>query len=80
MVVQHTECGMLTFTDEELKAQLQADTGLEPPFPLGTFTDLDENVRRTIFRLEANPFLAHTHAVRGFVYDVRTGKLQEIVP
>ncbi len=73
MLIHHTECGMLTFTDDGLKAQVQADTGIRPAFALEAFTDLDEDVRQSIARIQASPLIPHRDSVRGFVYDVRTG-------
>jgi carbonic anhydrase len=77
VLVHHTGCGMLTFRDDEVKAQVLADTGLRPPFALEAFADLEEDVRQSIARVEASPFISHKN-VRGFVYDVATGRLSEI--
>jgi carbonic anhydrase len=79
MLIQHTDCGMLTFKDDDLKAQIEADVGIRPPFSLEAFADLEANVRHSISRLEASPFLPHRNVVRGFVYDVTTGRLREVV-
>ena len=78
MIVQHTDCGMVKFTESELKDAVERDTGTRPPFPLHAFTDLEENVRRSIRKLQESPFLLHRDAVRGFVYDVGTGRLREV--
>ena len=77
-LVQHTDCGMLTLREEELKAQIEEDTGLLPPFALEAFDDLVASVRDSIVRLRASLFLLHTDRVRGFVYDVATGRLKEV--
>ena len=78
ILVYHTECGMLTFKDDDVKAQIQADTGIRPPFALEAFLDPDEDVRQSIARIKASPFIPHKEAVRGFVYDVKTGRLREV--
>ncbi|WP_028707423.1 beta-class carbonic anhydrase [Propionicicella superfundia] len=78
ILIHHTDCGMLTFTDDAFKAQIQADTGIKPPWSAEAFGDLDEDVRQSIARITASPFLLHTDAVRGFVFDVATGALREV--
>lgn len=78
LLVHHTKCGMLTFTDDELADELEADTGVTPSFPIGAFTDLDQSVRRSMERIRTSPFVPHTDDVRGCVYDVDTGQLREI--
>ncbi len=80
MVIHHTNCGMLTFSDDALKRQIEAETGLRPPFALEAFPDLDADVRQSIARIEASPFVPHRDQVRGFVYDVGNGLLREVVP
>ena len=77
ILIHHTECGMLTFTDEEFKAQLREATGQEPDWDCEAFTDLDESVRESIRRIKDSPFIPHK-AVRGFVYDVKDGSLREV--
>lgn len=79
ILVHHTDCGMLTFTDADVKAQIEADTGLRPNFALEAFSDLDDDVRQSIARIKASPFVPKTDAVRGFVYEVETGRLREVV-
>ncbi|MEJ7843721.1 MAG: carbonic anhydrase, partial [Rubrobacter sp.] len=74
----HTDCGMLTFTDDAVKDQIQADTGIRPDFALESFPDLDEDVRQSMARIQASPFIPHKDAVRGFVYEVETGRLREV--
>ncbi len=71
MVIHHTNCGMLTFSDDGLKRQIEADTGLRPPFALEAFPDLESDVRQSIGRIEASPFVPHREHVRGFVYERR---------
>lgn len=78
ILIHHTDCGMLTFRDDEVKAQVQAETGIKPGFALEAFSDLDEDVRQSIARIKASPFIPHKESVRGFVYDVHTGRLREV--
>ncbi len=77
ILVHHTDCGMLTFRDGEVKDQIQAETGIRPPFALEAFGDLDDDVRQSIARLKASPFVT-TDDVRGFAYEVETGRLREV--
>jgi carbonic anhydrase len=78
VLIHHTDCGMLTFSDEEVADQIEADTGVRPPFVLESFGDLEGNVRESMERIKTNPFIPHKDAVRGFVYDVETGRLREV--
>ncbi len=78
ILIHHTECGMLTFTDDEFKAAIQAETGIKPSWAAEAFGDLDADVRQSVARIKASPFIPHTDAVRGFVFDVATGKLSEV--
>jgi carbonic anhydrase len=78
MLIHHTDCGMLTFRDDDVKDRIQAEIGIRPPFAFEAFSDLEEDVRQSIRRLQASPFLPHKDAIRGFVYDVRTGRLREV--
>ncbi len=78
MVIHHTDCGMLTFTDDEFKASVEADTGIRPPWAAEAFKDLDGDVRQSVKRITASPFVPRKDAVRGFVFDVATGKLNEV--
>jgi carbonic anhydrase len=80
ILIHHTDCGMLTFTDDGVKAQVQAETGVRPAFALEAFPELDEDVRQSIARVKASPLIPHRDEVRGFVYDVRTGALREVTP
>ena len=77
-VIHHTDCGMLTFSDDEVKAAIEADTGLRPSFALEAFPDLAADVRQSIARIETSPFVPRKDNVRGFVYDVGTGRLDEV--
>lgn len=78
IVVHHTGCGMVTFRDDEVKDAIEKDTGLRPPFALEAFADLEADVRQSIRRIEACPFLPVRDRVRGFVYAVETGQLREV--
>ena len=78
MLIHHTDCGMLTFTDDEFKRSIQDDTGLKPHWAAEAFPDLEEDVRQSIARIKASPFVPNTGNVRGFVFDVATGKLREV--
>lgn len=69
---------MLTFTDDEFKRAIQDETGIKPEWAAESFTDLDEDVRQSIARIKASPFVPHTESVRGFVFDVATGLLREV--
>jgi carbonic anhydrase len=78
ILIRHTDCGMMTFTDEAFKADLEADTGIRPTWQAEAFSDLDEDVRASILRVKSSPFIPHRESVRGFVFDVATGKLREV--
>ncbi len=78
LLIHHTDCGMLTFTDDQFKADLEEETGIKPAWAAEAFTDLDADVRQSIARIKASPFIPRTDAVRGFVYDVHDGKLREV--
>jgi len=78
MLIHHTDCGMLTFTDEELKQQILAETGLKPPFAMENFKDVDADVRQSMARVNASPYIPHKDEVRGFVYYVESGHLREV--
>jgi carbonic anhydrase len=79
ILIHHTDCGMLTFTDDAFKASIQQETGIKPEWAAEAFTDLDVDVRQSIARIKANPFIPHKDSIRGFVFDVATGKLREVV-
>jgi carbonic anhydrase len=78
MLTHHTDCGMLTFTDDEFKRSILEDTGIKPHWGVESFPDLEEDVRQSIARIQASPFVPYTDAIRGFVFDVATGKLNEV--
>jgi carbonic anhydrase len=78
ILIHHTDCGMLTFTDDDFKRQVQDDTGIKPHWSAEAFGDLDEDVRQSIARIKASPFIPQKESVRGFVYEVETGKLREV--
>ena len=78
VLIHHTDCGMLTFSDDELKQQIQEDVGVKPHFSMESFSDLEEDVRQSIARIQHSPFVPHKNAVRGFVYEVETGRLREV--
>jgi carbonic anhydrase len=79
ILVHHTDCGMLTFTDDQFKRQIQDEVGIKPEWAVEAFEDLDEDVRQSIARIKASPFIRHKQSVRGFVYDVSNGRLREVV-
>ncbi len=78
VLIHHTDCGMLTFTDDEFKRSVQDDVGIKPEWAAEAFPDLEEDVRQSIARIEASPFIPNKDSVRGFVYEVETGKLREV--
>ena len=78
ILIHHTDCGMLTFTDDEFKRSVQDDTGIKPEWAAEAFPELDEDVRQSIARIKASPFIPKKDSVRGFVYEVETGKLREV--
>ena len=79
VLIHHSDCGMLTFTDDAFKESIQAETGIKPAWAVEAFSDLDADVRQSIARIKTSPFIPHTDAVRGFVFDVATGKLNEVI-
>ncbi len=78
MLIHHTDCGMLEFTDAELRDAIHKETGIRPPFSMETFADLEGDIRQSIARIKATPFVVHKDAIRGFVYEVETGRLREV--
>ncbi len=78
ILIHHTDCGMLTFTDEQFADKLEAAAGSRPDWPARSFGDLDENVRDSARRIRESPFVPHTDRIRGFVYEVETGRLREV--
>lgn len=78
VLIHHTDCGMLTFSDDGVKAQILEEAGIRPPFALEAFNDPDEDVRQSIARIRANPFVPNKDEIRGFVFEVATGRLREV--
>src|SRR6202167_905254 len=78
VLIHHTDCGMLTFTDDDFKRAIEADTGIKPEWAAEAFADLDADVRQSIARIKASPFIPRKDSIRGFVYDVKTGRLREV--
>jgi len=78
ILIHHTDCGMLTFTDDDFKRAIQEETGIKPEWAAEAFPDIDEDVRQSIRRIEASPFVTKHESLRGFVFDVATGKLNEV--
>ena len=79
ILIHHTDCGMLTFTDDEFKRSIQEETGIKPAWAAEAFSNLEEDVRQSKARILASPFIPHKESVRGFVFDVATGKLIEVI-
>lgn len=78
MLIHHTDCGMLTFKDADLKQAIFEDVGLKPPFAMEAFEDIDTDVRQSLARVKASPYIPHKDQVRGFVFEVESGKLREV--
>ena len=78
MLIHHTDCGMLTFTDADLNQQILDETGIKPPFAMEAFADLDADVRQSVARVKTSPYIPHKEEVRGFVYNVKSGQLREV--
>lgn len=78
ILIHHTDCGMLTFTDDAFKNSIQEETGQKPAWAAEAFTDLDEDVRQSISRIKNSPFIPRKESIRGFVFDVATGVLNEV--
>ena len=78
ILIHHTDCGMLTFTDDEFRESIADETGIKPEWAAEAFDDLAEDVRRSIKRITSSPFVPHTDQVRGFIFDVATGRLDEV--
>ncbi|MBH0780188.1 beta-class carbonic anhydrase [Nocardia bovistercoris] len=79
VLIHHTDCGMLTFTDDDFKASIQQETGIKPEWAAEAFADLEADVRQSISRIAASPYVPHKDSIRGFVFDVATGKLNEVL-
>jgi carbonic anhydrase len=78
VLIHHTGCGMLTFTDDEFRRAIEAEAGIKPAWAAGSFGDLDADVRQSVARIQASPFIPHKDAIRGFVYEIETGRLREV--
>ena len=78
ILIHHTDCGMLTFTDDAFKGSIQQETGIKPEWAAEAFADLDEDVHQSVNRIKASPFIPHKDSIRGFVLDVTTGRLREV--
>jgi carbonic anhydrase len=78
VLVHHTDCGMLTFKDDDFRGQLERETGVRPEWAAEAFDDLDSDVRQNAARIKASPFIPHKDGIRGFVYDVTSGRLREV--
>ena len=78
ILIHHTDCGMLTFTDDEFKRAIQDDTGIKPEWAAEAFPDLEEDVRQSLRRIQASPFVTKHESLRGFIFDVATGRLNEV--
>src|SRR5262245_39670226 len=78
ILIHHTDCGMLTFTDDDFKRDIQAETGVKPPWAAEAFPDIAEDVRQSLRRIENSPFVTKHVSLRGFIFDVATGKLDEV--
>jgi carbonic anhydrase len=79
ILIHHTDCGMLTFSDDAFRKQVQEETGIKPEWAAEAFDDLEEDVRQSVARIKSSPFIPVKDSVRGFVYDVKTGELREVV-
>jgi carbonic anhydrase len=80
ILMHHTDCGMLTFTDDEFRRMIQSEVGVKPEWAPESFDDVEEDVRQSIARIAASPFIPHKESVRGFVYEVETGRMREVQP
>ena len=80
ILIHHTDCGMLTFNDDAFKRSIEDETGIKPQWAAESFTDPDVDIRQSINRIKANPFIPVKDSVRGFVFDVATGRLEEVDP
>jgi len=78
ILMHHTDCGMLSFSDEELRAEIHEEVGIKPHFSMEPFSDLEEDVRQSMARIQHSPFIPHKESVRGFIYEVETGRLREV--
>ena len=80
ILIHHTDCGMLTFSDDEFRTAIEQETGIRPPWAAEAFSNLEDDVRQSIRRIQASPFVPRKESIRGFVFDVTTGRLLEASP
>jgi carbonic anhydrase len=78
ILIHHTDCGMQTFSDDEFRRSIQEETGIKPSWPAEAFSDLEEDLRQSLARITSSPFIPKKDSVRGFVYEVETGRLREV--
>jgi carbonic anhydrase len=78
ILIHHTDCGMLTFDDDEFRNAIEQETGIKPEWAAEAFSDLEADVLQSIARIKASPFIPRKDSVRGFIYDVKTGRLREV--
>ncbi|MDQ4059075.1 MAG: carbonic anhydrase [Actinomycetota bacterium] len=78
ILIHHTDCGMLTFSDDDVKRQVEDEIGIRPPFALEAFSDLEQDIHQSIARIGSSPFIPNKSSVRGFIYEVETGHLREV--
>lgn len=78
ILIHHTDCGMLTFKDDDVKKKIESEVGIKPAFALEAFDNLEDDVKQSISRIQASPFIPNKSSVRGFVYDVKSGRLNEV--
>ena len=78
LLIHHTDCGMLTFSDDAFRQGIEQETGIRPSWSAEAFPDAEQDVRQSVARIKASPFVPHTNAVRGFVFDIKDGRLREI--
>jgi len=78
ILIHHTDCGMLTFHDDDVKKKIESEVGIKPAFALEAFDNLEDDVKQSIARIEASPFIPNKSSVRGFVYDAKSGRLNEV--
>ncbi|MBV8966134.1 MAG: carbonic anhydrase [Mycobacteriaceae bacterium] len=78
ILIHHTDCGMLTFTDDEFRNSIERETGIKPEWAAEAFSNLEADVRQSIARIQASPFIPRKDSVRGFIYEVEAGRLREV--
>ncbi|OLF17323.1 beta-class carbonic anhydrase [Actinophytocola xanthii] len=78
ILIHHTDCGMLTFTDDQFRQAIQDEVGVKPTWAAEAFADLETDVRQSIARIRTSPFIPRKDSIRGFVFDVATGRLTEV--